>query len=265
MADPRSEWPSEYAAAALLLLKAADFAESERRRNWDFAVEIEDLQRLGLSRADLRWLVCRGWLEHAADVSAASGGERVFRSTGRLTFHDDSCFVLTAAGRAAANQLTSTKLPPARPEAERSGEGTHVEASSPHRNGKANGENGKQNGNGNGNCGSIGAHGIGHNHSGVLKPLWNPDLNRLTLGNLIVKEYRTPAPNQQLILSAFQEENWPHRIDDPLPPHPELDAKRRLHETIISLNRNQKNRTLRFSGDGNGLGIRWQAILSHLG
>src|SRR5947207_475841 len=34
---------------------------------------------------------------------------------------------------------------------------------------------------------------------------------------LLVKHFRRPAPNQYLILDVFQEENWPERIDDPLP------------------------------------------------
>src|SRR4051812_38162161 len=75
-------WPREYAAAALLLLQAAELAEAAGRSPWDFAVELEDLRRSGLSRADLRWLICRGWLDHAAEISAAGHRERVFQPTG---------------------------------------------------------------------------------------------------------------------------------------------------------------------------------------
>ena len=39
----------------------------------------------------------------------------------------------------------------------------------------------------------------------------------------IVKRYRVPAPNQELILAAFEEEGWPQLIDDPLPPQDELN------------------------------------------
>ena len=59
---------------------------------------------------------------------------------------------------------------------------------------------------------------------------------------------------------AFEEESWPPRIDDPLPPHPDLMPKRRLHDTIKSLNRNQKNHVIRFMGDGTGEGIRWGLV-----
>ena len=64
--------------------------------------------------------------------------------------------------------------------------------------------------------------------------------------------------NQERILAAFEEEGWPVHIDDPLPPHPEQDSKRRLHDTINSLNRNQKKRLIQFLGNGNGQGIRWE-------
>jgi len=36
------------------------------------------------------------------------------------------------------------------------------------------------------------------------------------------------------------------------------DSKRRLHDTINSLNRNQKQSLIRFLGDGKGEGIRWE-------
>jgi hypothetical protein len=67
---------------------------------------------------------------------------------------------------------------------------------------------------------------------------------------------------QEAILMAFEEEQWPPRIDDPLPGHPDLLPKRRLHDTIKSLNRNQKNSLIRFMGDGTGEGIRWELIPS---
>lgn len=59
---------------------------------------------------------------------------------------------------------------------------------------------------------------------------------------------------------AFEEEGWPPRIDDPLPPLAQLDPRRRLHDTIKALNRKQKRALLRFMGDGSGEGIRWEFI-----
>jgi hypothetical protein len=65
---------------------------------------------------------------------------------------------------------------------------------------------------------------------------------------------------QEAILMAFEEEKWPPRIDDPLPGNADLLPKRRLHDTIKSLNRNQKNCLVRFMGDGTGEGVRWELV-----
>ena len=34
----------------------------------------------------------------------------------------------------------------------------------------------------------------------------------------VVKLYRVLAPNQEKVLSAFEEESWPRVVDDPIPP-----------------------------------------------
>ncbi len=73
----------------------------------------------------------------------------------------------------------------------------------------------------------------------------------------VVKEFRVPAGNQKLILEAFEELGWPPWIDDPLPPRTGIDSKDRLHNTINRLNCHQKNRLLKFHGDGTGKRIGW--------
>lgn len=210
-------WPSEFGTARALLAKAALLAKSLDRPEWDFAVEIEELLSLGLSRADLRWLVCQGFLDHAAELAAELRGSRRFQRTGELFFGRRTCFILTALGQAAELEPTSRK-----------GESSHL---APHR-----------------------------DSAQFSKPYWDSDLKRLSLGDLVVKEFRSPAPNQQLVLSAFQEDDWPPRIDDPLPPTLNLNPKRRLIETISSLNRGQRNHALRFSGDGSGMGVIWTPV-----
>ena len=94
--------------------------------------------------------------------------------------------------------------------------------------------------------------------AGSALPHWDRDRQELRVGNVVVKQFKVPAPNQEMIIAAFEEEGWPPRIDDPLPPHPQQDSKRRLHDTINSLNRNQREELIRFLGDGSGQGIRWE-------
>jgi hypothetical protein len=92
------------------------------------------------------------------------------------------------------------------------------------------------------------------------RPRWDADRQELRFGSDLVKQYKVPAPNQEMILAAFEEEGWPQRIDDPIPPAGDSDPKRRLHDTIVSLNRKQKRRRIRFLGDGSGEGVRWEAL-----
>jgi hypothetical protein len=224
-------WPIELTAAATLLLRAAALAEESQSPLWDFAVEISDLFAQGVTRVDLRWLKCRGLVENLDEFSYGAAQHRQFRSTGSLTFSDSTCFVLTTLGLQAARLLLANC---------RAKKGETIADS------------------------SLELHPACYeefvsvdSELSELKPVWNADIFRLSIGHLVVKEFRGPAKNQQRILAAFQEEDWPLRIDDPLPPIAKLEPVRRLHDTVAALNRHQRNRLLRFSADGVGRGVKW--------
>jgi hypothetical protein len=91
-------------------------------------------------------------------------------------------------------------------------------------------------------------------------PRWDTFRRQLFWQGHLVKQFRVRAANQELILTALEEEGWPTRIDDPLPQTKDLDPKARLHDTIKGLNRNQKRRLLRFRGDGTGVGVVWAPV-----
>jgi hypothetical protein len=84
----------------------------------------------------------------------------------------------------------------------------------------------------------------------------------LRVGRQIVKQYRLPSPNQESVLSAFEEEGWPQRIDDPLRHKDEQDPKYRLKFTIHRLNDHQRRRLIRFSGDGTAEGVCWEHVVA---
>jgi hypothetical protein len=86
-------------------------------------------------------------------------------------------------------------------------------------------------------------------------PQWNRERGELTIGDRFAKRIQNirQATNAGRILDVFEEENWPERIDDPLPDG--RDAYR-LKAAIASLNRGLIG--LRFSRDGTGEGIRWK-------
>jgi hypothetical protein len=96
--------------------------------------------------------------------------------------------------------------------------------------------------------------------SGQLLPYWDAMRRELTVDGQIVKRFRLPARNQEAVLLAFEEEGWPSRVLDPLPPQTGRCSKRRLHETIKALNRSRLARIIRFHGDGTGQGVLWEWV-----
>ncbi|HEV3416084.1 MAG TPA: hypothetical protein VG056_04705 [Pirellulales bacterium] len=225
-------------AALAVLLEAYDYAQDLRLDPWDFAVELPTLRPLGLTNSDCRWLAGKGLVECAFELTLAGDERRSFRLCASLKLSKRTCLVLTEAGVAATGGKVqgNGRFERSSPVIGMSGKSVHRPISFP----------------------AI----LASAGSAELTPTWDRDRQQLRLGNVIVKQFKVPAPNQEAILAAFQEENWPPRIDDPLSPQPDQDPKRRLHDTINSLNRNQKRPLLRFLGDGSGQGVRWEFLAS---
>jgi hypothetical protein len=91
-------------------------------------------------------------------------------------------------------------------------------------------------------------------------PRWEAETRELWVGGQLVKRFRVPAPNQELILAAFEEQGWPPRIDDPLLRDDFTDPRDRVHEAVKRLNGRQATPLLRFRTDANGTGIRWELV-----
>lgn len=212
--------PPKLAPGITALLEAFDYAQDVDCDAWEFAVSIRELQSLGIVASDLRWLVRKGFIEHASEVTVLGDNGRQFRPTGDLTFCDSTCVILTPAGVAANSD----------------GQNRNLTANSCHTNYSKN----------------------GHGLSSSL-PIWDCDARKLFFRSVLVKWFKWRAANQEVVLSAFQEEGWPSRIDDPLCPRPDQDPKRRLSDTIKCLNQKQTNEVIRFHGDGSGEGIVWEA------
>lgn len=207
------------------LLRAVFYARDTASPVWDFAIPIHRLRQLGASETDLRWLVRKGYVEHGREITLESDDQRAFRPTGELNFSRRTCFVLTCSGIEFAYQFPA----PLRPATQLIRESAAPTAPLDH------------------------AEPTQHPH-------WDSCSRRLRLSSRLVKRFKWPAVNQEAVLSAFQEEGWPERVDDPLPPHPDQDSKRRLADTIKCLNRNQTNRLIHFRGDGTGEGVLWEPV-----
>ena len=90
----------------------------------------------------------------------------------------------------------------------------------------------------------------------TAKPEWNRDSGKLFFQGKLVRRVRVhSATNVCLILDAFQEDNWPDRIDDPL--RQSCDGQS-LREAIRTLNKNIE--LIRFLADGTGEGVLWEAL-----
>jgi hypothetical protein len=199
---------------------------------------MEQLTSLGLTPNDFRWLVRKGLVEHQREVTAEGEDGREFQPTGDLTFPDGTCIVLTDEGISVASDVrrpASSRIALFLSDASENGDG---EATS-----------GRD---------ASSSWLSRQNESSV--PIWDSEKRELRIYGALVKRFKWRAANQEAILAAFQEEDWPTRIDDPLSPQPEQNPKRRLCDTIKCLNRKQMNELIRFRGDGTGEGIIWEQI-----
>jgi hypothetical protein len=213
--------PSLHAALAELT-KARRYADAAATDLWQYAIEIGDLCALGLTKSDLRWLVQCGSLAHASEVTAGDDAMRHFVPGRNLAFSAHTCFILrdnaSESDRLQCVDFLGDELRSGPPAATKLRLASWVQAA----------------------------------------PHWDRTCRTLTVDGLVVKEFREPAPNQETVLAAFEEEDWVVRIDDPLPPRPGQDPKYRLHHTIQRLNRHQQHPLVRFHGDGTGEGVYWK-------
>ena len=91
-----------------------------------------------------------------------------------------------------------------------------------------------------------------------LPPRFDQQERMLLWGQHLVKCFRAPATNQELVVKSAEEMGWPDWFDDPLPRELGINPKQRLHDTIKDLNRRQKSAWLHFKGDGTGTRVGWE-------
>jgi hypothetical protein len=250
--------------ALALLSRAREYAQQVRSDAWQFAVEIEELRQLGLTNCDFRWLVARGYVAHALETTLPGEEQRQFTLLGRHMFPDGTCFILHTGMDAAAppqeEDLSDTEEDDTRLETNddptTTGNGSVKETPvPPFVQGGSAGETNSHSASPDRRAGET--HGT---YTKILQPHWDPRRRELRVGDKLVKRFRWPAVNQETVLAVFEEEGWPDRVDDPLPVVPEQDPKRRLHDTIKCLNRNQLHEIVHFRGDGTGEGVSWELV-----
>ncbi len=200
------------------LVDAHRCARDLRASPEDFAVLIAELRRRRVADATLRWLCAMQYAQHLIETTGPGDPDRKYQAATSTIFRTTSCFILTPAGIDFAESVLAA-----------SSDTT-----------------------------------IGHettaqeDEASPGVPSWDARARQLWVGGRLVKSFRQPAPAQETILAAFQEEGWPLSIDDPLPPKRGVDSRERLHDTIKRLNQHHRHRLILFAGDGTGERVRWQ-------
>jgi hypothetical protein len=203
-----------------------------------FALPVPDSRSPDISEPILRGLASQGLVVHASESTKTNTRRRPMRKRANVCFSHQSSFMLTAKGLALASSLAA-EISPVPPD-----------------------------------CSPIVQNPFTVHRSPSTMRLAPPDCpdpapqpsfvscadgrRELRMGHIVVKCFRRAAPNQELVLSSFQEQDWPRRILDPIPPKPELDSKRRLRNVILRLNNGRFDPLLRFHGDGTGQAVYWE-------
>jgi hypothetical protein len=190
-----------------LLHRARQLACNAERTAEEFSIEISRLFLLGVSPCELRWLLCKGYIQHLTDVTLPNESGRNLRPSNSWRFGKRSCFSLTSTGVHFAEALCTANVSRT-PEA--------IEQVRQHLN-------------------------------SVSVPMWRKDSRELLVNGTTIKKFVVPARNQVRILDAFEEEHWVPQIDDPLPPVAQLNQRLRLNKTIHRLNHSLHPPLLHFS------------------
>ncbi|MEM8679180.1 MAG: hypothetical protein AAGF97_07510, partial [Planctomycetota bacterium] len=215
--------PPRFDQALEKLQIGAQYAADIRSAPWEFAVHLCELRDAGLDHNDLLWLVRKGIVEQRTEMTLPGDVERSFRGIPCVSFGPRTCFVLTPAGAVSAREAMARDV-----EVDQASVITDL------------------------------VHVVENGRNGRQLPSWDQEARKLRFNGFVIKHFRRQALNQEAVLGVFEEESWPERIDDPLPPGPGIDPKRRLADTIKCLNRGQARKLLQFRGDGTGEGVIWE-------
>lgn len=214
--------PEPHEQALSLILRAYEYAQDANADPWQFALSIRELEIIGLATTDVRWLLLKNYASLGIETTIPGDTTRSFRTIPFTALNRHAYLVVTEQGASHLRQRLSSESNSPAPE-------PHPDQSFI----KSNGH---------------------------VRPSWDPGRRELRIGPTVVKRYRVPAPNQELVLQAFEEESWPHSIDDPLPPVLEQDCQQRLRATIKSLNRSHLAPLIRFHANGGGEVICWDFL-----
>lgn len=212
--------PAEVQAAAKHLQRAYEYAPKLQVDVWELAVPLRHLVELGVQESDLRWLVVKGYAEHAHEITTSRDVDRRFRPSRNISFTPETCFVLTAAG---AGILCGAQEEASLPASAAPMPKLAVFADPvPHWDRR------------------MRTLYFGHR---IVKRFRQPAANQETVLAALEQEGWTHVIDDPLP-----------------PVDSESPSEMRLRDTIRRLNLNQVNHLLHFYGDGSGLRVGWEAV-----
>jgi hypothetical protein len=219
--EPHGASPGELVAfvfAYLDLLARYEDALDRKQSPRMNPLPCRSFQEHGIGEPVLRWMLYQGHVEHLSPASGAAGGKAGTVLVSSVLLMESSCFALTEAGAVFADQFLANVF----------AEEENV---------------------------------VGMAREllllGRLVPAFNAEKRVLSWGRHVLKCFRQPSPNQELILAAAEEMAWPEWFDDPLPRVQGTNPKIRLHDTIKALNRHQESHIVHFKGAGLGTRVGW--------
>jgi hypothetical protein len=90
------------------------------------------------------------------------------------------------------------------------------------------------------------------------QPVWDQTTRELRFQGIVLTRFLRAAPQQELILTAFQELRWRLTIPNPLSPVRGRDLKTLLNDVLGNLNRSIEGQVLHFSNEDGGGTIAWR-------
>jgi hypothetical protein len=90
--------------AALRLWRSVPTRSNVRADPWASAISLEQLLSVGLTQCDLRWLVIKGYVRHAREITESGNTERRFQPGRNLAFANETRFLLTDVGTSLAGK-----------------------------------------------------------------------------------------------------------------------------------------------------------------
>ena len=199
------------------------YAADLQQDPWKFALHFAELRELGITRTDIQWLLHKGILHRRPTVDETNS---LLRSA--TTTLSDLLFILSDKGCSYVSPASVAAAPTS------DGDAPDLEPTDTQAAGDSLSE---------------------------WRPCWNRHDRELYFGDQLVKKFSVPAKNQELVLTAFEEEGWPQHIDSPLPPTKSGEvAAVRLRDTIKRLNQGHQAKYVTFHGNGSGSQIVWHRI-----